>query len=330
MRLYTAIRRNKDSERLKMVISQLDNITADEAVRELRTIQDMLRWTTSCFAAAELWYGHGTENPWHEAIHLIFPTLSLPFDISMDVQQARLTSSERRRIIDRVLLRINKQIPVPYLTNRAWFCGHEFYVDERVLVPRSPIAELIIQGFDGILEHPPEHILDMCTGSGCIAIACAYRFPESEVDAVDISSEALAVAEQNIIAHGMCDNVTPIASDLFTDLPEIKYDLIITNPPYVDAEDMDDLPNEYRHEPQLALSAGTDGLELVRRILTCSPSYLKDGGVLICEVGNSMLQLMSRYPDIPFKWLEFKHGGEGVFVLTKQQIIEGQFYFRSF
>ncbi|AKH88498.1 50S ribosomal protein L3 N(5)-glutamine methyltransferase [Edwardsiella tarda] len=299
----------------------MDKIFVDEAVNELHTIQDMLRWSVSRFNAAEVYYGHGTDNPWDEAVQLVLPTLYLPMDIPEEMRNARLTLSERHRIVERVIRRINERIPVAYLTNKAWFCGHEFYVDERVLVPRSPIGELIDNRFAGLISGSPQHILDMCTGSGCIAIACAYAFPEAEVDAVDISGEVLEVTEHNIQQHGLEQQVTPIRSDLFRELPALRYDLIVTNPPYVDEEDMSDLPDEFRHEPELGLAAGSDGLKLVRRILACAPDYLSDDGVLICEVGNSMVHLMAQYPDIPFVWLEFDNGGDGVFMLTRQQLL---------
>lgn len=262
-----------------------------------------------------------------EAVQLVLPSLYLPLDIPEDMRTARLTSSEKHRIVERVIRRVNERIPVAYLTNKAWFCGHEFYVDERVLVPRSPIGELINNKFAGLISKQPQHILDMCTGSGCIAIACAYAFPDAEVDAVDISPDALAVAEQNIEEHGLIHNVIPIRSDLFRDLPKVQYDLIVTNPPYVDAEDMSDLPNEYRHEPELGLASGTDGLKLTRRILGNAADYLADDGVLICEVGNSMVHLMEQYPDVPFTWLEFDNGGDGVFMLTKEQLIAAREHF---
>ncbi|STP81657.1 50S ribosomal protein L3 glutamine methyltransferase [Edwardsiella ictaluri] len=300
----------------------LDKIFVDEAVNELHTIQDMLRWTVSRFNAAEVYYGHGTDNAWDEAVQLVLPTLYLPMDIPEDMRSARLTLSERHRIVERVIRRINERIPVAYLTNKAWFCGHEFYVDGRVLVPRSPIGELIDNRFSGLIGHEPRNILDMCTGSGCIAIACAYAFPQAEVDAVDISSDVLAVTEHNIQQHGLEQQVTPIRSDLFRELPPLRYDLIVTNPPYVDEEDMSDLPDEFRHEPALGLAAGSDGLKLVRRILACAPDYLSDDGVLICEVGNSMVHLMAQYPELPFVWLEFDNGGDGVFMLTRQQLLE--------
>ncbi|ARU94747.1 50S ribosomal protein L3 N(5)-glutamine methyltransferase [Tatumella citrea] len=308
----------------------MDKIFVDEAVNELHTIQDMLRWAVSRFSAADIWYGHGTDNPWDEAVQLVLPTLYLPPEIPEDMYTARLTSSEKKRIVERVIRRVNDRVPVAYLTHKAWFCGHEFYVDERVLVPRSPIGELINHRFTGLINTQPERILDMCTGSGCIAIACAYEFPEAEVDAVDISADALAVTEQNIEAHGLMHQVTPLRSDLFRDLAAIKYDLIVTNPPYVDAEDMDDLPDEYRHEPELGLAAGSDGLVLVQRILANAADFLTDDGVLICEVGNSMVHMIEQYPEVPFTWLEFENGGDGVFMLDRQQLIEAMPYFRQY
>ncbi|EJD6538790.1 50S ribosomal protein L3 N(5)-glutamine methyltransferase [Providencia rettgeri] len=305
----------------------MEKIFVDEAVAELHTIQDILRWTMSRFNAANVYYGHGTDNPWDEALQLVLPTLYLPLDLPDELLTSRLTPTERHRIIERVLRRINERIPVAYLTNRSWFCGHEFYVDERVLIPRSPIGELINNHFVGLLTDEPQAILDLCTGSGCIAIACAYEFPEAEIDAVDISADVLAVTEQNIASHGLEHQVVPIRSDLFRDMPEVKYDLIVTNPPYVDAEDMDDLPEEFRLEPELALAAGSDGLKLVRRILANAPRFLTKEGVLVCEVGNSMVHLIEQYPDIPFIWLDFEYGGDGVFMLTREQLVEHHEHF---
>ncbi|WP_154171515.1 50S ribosomal protein L3 N(5)-glutamine methyltransferase [Vibrio metoecus] len=300
----------------------MDKIFVEEAVSELHTLQDMIRWTVSRFNAANLFYGQGTDNAWDEAVQLILPTLYLPIDVPPHVLSSRLTSSERLRVVERVIKRINDRTPVAYLTNKAWFCGLEFFVDQRVLVPRSPIGELIQNRFEPWLIEEPTRIMDLCTGSGCIAIACANAFPEAEVDAIDISVDALNVAEQNIQDHGLEQQVFPIRSDLFRDLPQEQYDLIVTNPPYVDQEDMDSLPSEFRHEPELGLAAGRDGLKLARRILANAPLYLKENGVLVCEVGNSMVHMMEQYPHIPFTWLEFENGGHGVFLLTREQLID--------
>lgn len=300
----------------------MDKIFVEEAVSELYTLQDMIRWTVSRFNAANLFYGQGTDNAWDEAVQLILPTLYLPIDVPPHVLSSRLTSSERLRVVERVIKRINDRTPVAYLTNKAWFCGLEFFVDQRVLVPRSPIGELIQNRFEPWLIEEPTRIMDLCTGSGCIAIACANAFPEAEVDAIDISVDALNVAEQNIQDHGLEQQVFPIRSDLFRDLPQEQYDLIVTNPPYVDQEDMDSLPSEFRHEPELGLAAGSDGLKLARRILANAPLYLKENGILVCEVGNSMVHMMEQYPHIPFTWLEFENGGHGVFLLTREQLID--------
>lgn len=300
----------------------MDKIFVDEAVSELHTLQDMIRWTVSRFNAAQLFYGHGTDNAWDEAVQLILPTLYLPIDVPPHVLNSRLTGSERLRVVERVIKRINERTPIAYLTNKAWFCGLEFFVDERVLVPRSPIGELIQAQFAPWLLDEPTRIMDLCTGSACIAIACAYAFPEAEVDAIDISTDALQVAEQNIQDHGLEQQVFPIRSDLFRDLPKEQYDIIVTNPPYVDQEDMNSLPDEFKHEPELGLAAGTDGLKLARRILANAPHYLTDNGILVCEVGNSMIHLVDQYPNIPFTWLEFENGGHGVFLLTKQQLLD--------
>lgn len=301
----------------------MDKIFLDEAVNELHSIQDMIRWAVSRFSAADIYYGHGTDNPWDEAVALVLATLYLPIDIDEHTRHARLTQSERQRIVERIMERIQLHKPVPYITNQAWFCHMPFYVDERVLIPRSPIGELIEKRFSPWLDgREVTRILDLCTGSGCIGIACAHYFPEAEVDITDLSKDALAVAERNIEEHGLMHQVTPIHSDLFRAIPDgDQYDLIVTNPPYVDAEDMADLPDEYQHEPAVALAAGTDGLKLVNRILANAPKYLKDGGILICEVGNSEVHMNAQYPQLPLTWLEFERGGSGVFVISKEDLL---------
>ena len=298
----------------------IETIAQDQVHNDLHSIKDYLRWAYSCFNRADIFYGHGQDNGWDEALQLVLSALHLPLDVPDDLFDGRLALSEKQAIIHLIKERLGRRVPVAYLTNSAWFCGLEFYVDERVLIPRSPIGELIQQGFGGLLKNSPKRILDMCTGSGCIAIACAEQFPEAEVDAVDLSFEALDVAEFNIERHQLTHRVFPIQSDLFTQLPQDQYDLIVTNPPYVDQDDIEDMPEEFRHEPMFALEAGEDGLVLVKRILAQAGEYLTKNGVLICEVGNSMVHLIEQYPTVPFKWIEFKQGGDGVFALTKPQL----------
>ena len=298
----------------------IETIAQDQVHNDLHSIKDYLRWAYSCFNRADVFYGHGQDNGWDEALQLVLSALHLPFDVPDDLFDGRLALSEKQAIIHLIKERLGRRVPVAYLTNSAWFCGLEFYVDERVLIPRSPIGELIQQGFSGLLKNSPKRILDMCTGSGCIAIACAEQFPEAEVDAVDLSFEALDVAEFNIERHQLTHRVFPIQSDLFTQLPQDQYDLIVANPPYVDQDDIEDMPEEFRHEPMLALEAGEDGLVLVKRILAQAGEYLTKNGVLLCEVGNSMVHLIEQYPTVPFKWIEFKLGGDGVFALTKPQL----------
>ena len=299
----------------------MEKIIIDEAVNELATVNDMMRWAVSHFNGAGLFYGHGTDNAWDEAVQLVLPTIHLPPYISEEIRTARLTRSERQLIAELVSRRVVERIPAPYLTNKAWFCGLEFYVDERVIVPRSPIAELIGNRFAPWLQHEPQRIMDLCTGSGCIAIALAQAFPEAEVDAIDISGDALDVTQINIEMYGLEQQVIPLSSDLFNHLPAgDKYDLIVSNPPYVDADDMFDLPDEFRYEPELALAAGEDGLILAKRILASAGDFLNEEGVLVVEVGNSYVALQAQYPDVPFTWVEFAQGGLGVFVMTKAQL----------
>jgi ribosomal protein L3 glutamine methyltransferase len=290
---------------------------------ELHTIGDYLRFATSEFNQAELFFGHGTNNAWHEAITLVMFALNLPEELSEQVFNCRLTSHEKSTVLALVERRIIEQLPAAYLTNQAQFVGLPFYVDERVLVPRSPIGELIEQHFSPTFsqKNPPKRILDLCTGSGCIAIACAVAFPEAEVDALDLSIDALNVAQINIENHGLTEQVIPIQSDVFSGVDGLTYDLIVTNPPYVDQEDVDALPQEYLHEPEMGLGSGVDGLDIVREILAQAANHLNEKGVLICEVGNSQIHVEHVYPQVPFTWLTFKNGGHGVFMLTKEQLI---------
>jgi ribosomal protein L3 glutamine methyltransferase len=301
-----------------------DNIDIEQTVADLHSILDIVRWSVSRFNEAGLYFGHGTDNAWDEAVSLTLHLLHLPQDMiqqtSEQLFQANLTREEKRIIINMVLRRTEERIPAAYLTNQAWFCGLPFYVDERVLVPRSPYAELIERKFDTWLSETPNTILDLCTGGGCIAIALAYAFDEAMVDAVDISPDALEVADINITEHGLSDRVFPIQSDLMAALKGQKYDLIVSNPPYVDAQDMADLPDEFRHEPELGLAAGESGLDLVHQMLRQAPEHLSDNGWLFVEVGNSQIHMETQYPQLPIEWVEFSRGGHGVFAINKKAL----------
>ena len=289
---------------------------ANEAVDELRTVEDMVRWAVSRMSEAGLYYGHGTDNPADDALVLVAHALSLPWSMADGFRGARLTRSEREVVMPLLEQRILHKVPTPYITGVAWFCGRPYMVDERVLIPRSPIGELIEQRFAPWLAQgtEPARILDLCTGSGCIGIACAHAFPEAEVELLDLSFDALAVAEDNIEQHEVGDRVVALQSDLYA-AASGKYDLIVTNPPYVDADDMACLPQEYHHEPEMALAAGNDGLDLVHTILSEAKEYLTDDGLLVLEVGNSYPALIEAYPDLPFIWPEFERGGHGICIL---------------
>ena len=287
---------------------------------DLKTLRDFLRWSVSTFNRAGIYYGHGTDNAWDEALHLVCHVLGLPPAGDQRFLDANLTLTEKQQIVALVNRRVNERLPVPYLTGEAWFAGLKFAVDERVLIPRSPIAEMIEQGFQPWLPQEPEHILDLCTGSGCIGIACAYAFAEAKVDLSDISADALAVANSNIAQHKLQGRVTAIKSDLFENLGGRVYDLIVSNPPYVDADDINSMPDEYRHEPALALASGDDGLDFTRRLLAQAASHLSENGVLIVEVGNSWPALEAGFPQLPFVWVEFERGGGGVFILRRDDL----------
>lgn len=303
----------------------MEQFQIEEAVNELCTVSDMVRWAVSRFNQSEVYFGHGTDNPWDEAIVLMMFGLNLPLNRFSEISHTRLTTSERRHFVDLVKRRIAERIPAAYMTNEGWFNGQPYYIDERVLVPRSPIGELIEARFEPWLDgNQPQRILDLCTGSGCIGIACAKEFEQAQVDLADISVDALAVAEINIQEHGVEERVIPIQSDLFGALEGQKYDLIVSNPPYVDEQDLSAMPEEYDHEPGIGLASGADGLDVTRQILNCAITHLNQDGVLVVEVGNSQAQLCQLFADVDFTWPTFERGGHGVFILTKAQLLQYQ------
>lgn len=307
----------------------LENQNLVLVCQELTTIRDYIRWGFSLFNGNHLYYGHGTDNAWDEVVHLVLSSLHLPPDITPDLMSAILTTLERRNLCNLIMRRITERIPAAYLTNEAWFAGLSFYVDERVIIPRSPMGELIEKGFSPWLDEKDVHrILDLCTGSGCFAITCALAFPDSEVLAVDISEEALEVAKINVEDHNVQEQVTLIHSDLFQHVTG-KYDLIISNPPYVSTEEYKTLPKEFTHEPSLALQAENAGLAVVIRILQNASKYLAENGLLVVEVGNSQEELKKYYPNVPFIWLDFERGGEGIFVISAEDLAKYQFYFKE-
>ncbi|CAD5378577.1 N5-glutamine methyltransferase [Pseudomonas sp. OF001] len=295
----------------------------------LHSIRDLIRWGVSRFHEAELFFGHGTDNAWDEARQLVLGGLHLPWDMPADYLDCRLEGDELDAVRALLQRRIDERIPAAYLLGEAWFCGLPYCVDERVLVPRSPIAELIERQFSPWLAATPAHILDLCTGSGCIGIACAHAFPEAEVVLADLSFDALEVANLNIERHEVEERVYTVQGDGFGGLPGQRFDLIVSNPPYVDAEDFADMPAEFHHEPAMGLACGEDGLDLVRRMLAEAADHLTDDGLLVVEVGNSQVHVEAAYPEVEFTWVEFARGGHGVFVLTAEQCRQHQALFRS-
>ena len=297
---------------------------SNEFVSEMVTVNDAVRYAASYLIESGVFLGHGTQSCWDEAMYLVMCAINLDPPADAETLETRLTVREKGNIAKLLMSRVRDRIPAAYLTGRAWFSGLEFYVDPRVLIPRSPIAEMIQASFKPYLKHYPRRILDMCTGSGCIAIACADMYRKgTTIDAVDISDDALEVCSINIASYGLEDVVYPYKSDLFSAIPDDeRYDLIVCNPPYVDSVDLENMPEEYRHEPRLALEAGDDGLSVVKRLLASASYYMNENSILVCEVGNSRAALEEEFPEVPFHWVTFKNGGEGVFVLTYDELIE--------
>ena len=301
-----------------------------QTIQTLTTVRDYIRWGASRFAAAELFHGHGTATALDDAAALVLYSLHLPYNLAECYFSAQLTLDERQKIIELINQRIDTRVPSAYLTHEAIFAGHPFYVDERVLVPRSPIAELIGEQFSPWVEaEQVQRILDLCTGSACIAIACAYAFPDAQVDAVELSADALEVAKINVAKHEVEEQLSLYQSDLFSALPAEKYDLIVSNPPYVAIAEWEQLPAEFHAEPEMGFTGGESGLDLVIKILVDTADYISDQGVLIIEVGSSAETLQALFPEVPFYWLNFEHGGDGVFLLTADQVFAFNNHFKK-
>jgi len=292
-------------------------------MQEPQNLQDWLDWSRQAFREHGLFFGHGTDNPEDEAMYLIRYVLNRDFEVACLNPKRNLTAEQNRQIHALFQKRITSRKPAAYLVHEAWFAGYPFYVDERVLVPRSPLAELILEQFSPWMDAEKiNSILDIGTGSACIAIACALTLPHCRVDAVDIQEGALEVARMNIANHRLESRVHLFKADIYNGLPPARYDIIISNPPYVSIEEMQSLPAEYRHEPPTGLVAGVDGLECVRKILFGAKDYLSPDGILVVEVGNSQLAVEQAWPQVPFVWLEFEYGGEGVFLLEAKHVYE--------
>lgn len=300
------------------------NIVNHEAlIKELATIRDWIRFAVSTFEASDIFYGHGTDNSYDEAVWLIMSALNLPLDSLENFLDARLIRIERKKLVSFIEARVSTHTPTAYLLKEAWLHDFKFYVDERVLIPRSFIAELLIDDLYPLIEYPEmvESAADICTGSGCLGILLANSFPNATIDVIDISPDAIDVCNINIDQYGLQHQVTAIQSDMFSALAGKTYDLIISNPPYVDAPSMASLPKEYQVEPQLALGSGDAGLDHTHTILKEAANYLNDGGLLVVEIGHNRDALEAAYPDITFNWLDVFSGNQFVFSLTKAQLI---------
>jgi ribosomal protein L3 glutamine methyltransferase len=287
-------------------------------------IGDALNYCVAQFEASDVFFGHGTDNAWDESVQLVLGAAEVPLDSDDGALQIALSPAQREHIADILSRRINDKLPLPYLLGYAWFAGLRFRSDARAIVPRSPLAELIHNDFAPWYRGPePQRVLDLCCGSGCIGIATAHYLEGVAVDLADLDPQALALARENVADFGLQSRVSVVQSDLFDSISTAaKYDLILCNPPYVDAADLASMPAEYGHEPELALGSGSDGLELSRRILAQAEQYLNTEGLLVLEVGNSWVALEEAYPGVPFTWLEFAHGGHGVLAITRNELKE--------
>jgi ribosomal protein L3 glutamine methyltransferase len=295
----------------------------EQAQNELSTLRDLMRFSVSRFGEAGLFFGHGTDNAWDEAAYLLLHTLHLPPDRLDPLMDARLTSDERAAVLQVIKRRITERLPAAYLTHEAWLGDYRFYVDQRVIVPRSHIAELLREQLSPWVDDPwaVGRVLDLCTGSACLAILAANAFPEAQIDAVDLSPDALAVARRNVDDYHLSERIRLLESDAFAAIADQRYDVIISNPPYVNAEAMASLPDEYRREPQLALASGEDGLDFARIILRQAAAHLNPKGVLVVEIGNNQSALEQAFPELPFTWLDTDAGDEFVFMLRREDLL---------
>ncbi len=294
----------------------------DSAYHELHTVRDLLRYAVSQFNASKLSFGHGSDNAWDEAVYLLLHTLHLPLDTLDPFLDARVLPEERSRFLKMVDRRKTERVPAAYLTGEAWLQGHRFFVDQRVIVPRSPIAELLADDLAPWVANPDDvdFVLDLCTGSGCLAVLSALAFPNAQVDAVDLSELALEVADENIEQFGLDGRITSHRSDLFDQLPACEYNVIVCNPPYVNNHSMEALPAEYRHEPTMALAGGEDGMDLVRRMLRDAPNFMAPDGVLVLEIGNEYENFLAAFPDLEPVWLSTENAENQILLLTREQL----------
>jgi ribosomal protein L3 glutamine methyltransferase len=294
-----------------------------DALRDaLQTVRDLIRYGVSRFNQTKLSFGHGSDNAWDEAVYLVLNALHLPPDQLEPFMDARVLPEERQRALAYIDARCDQRVPAPYLTHEAWLQGYAFYVDERVIVPRSPIAELLMTQLSPWILDPYEvtGILDLCTGSGCLAIIAAHQFPEAFIDATDISADALAVALRNVTEHGLTDRLNLHQGNLYDPLPVLaRYDLIVCNPPYVNSQSMLNLPAEYKHEPTLALAGGADGMDLVRTILEQAPAHLNDQGILLLEIGHERAYFEAAFPELEPVWLDTAQASDQILLLNREQ-----------
>ncbi len=295
---------------------------ASKIHNELKTVRDIIRYAVSRFNDAQLAFGHGSDNAWDEAVYLVLSTLHLPLDTLDPFLDARLLEDEKKKCISLIELRVKKRVPLAYLTGEAWLQGHRFLTDKRVIVPRSPIAELLTEQLEPWVEDPDgvQDVLDLCTGSGCLAILAALAFPTSRVEAVDLSDHAIRLAERNVEMYRLTDRVSVIQGDLYEPLQNRQYDVIVCNPPYVNSASMAQLPSEYQHEPALALAGGEDGMDIIRRILGDAASHLRDDGFIILEIGNEYENFMNAFPTLNPVFLETGQADDSLLLLTREQL----------